>query len=86
MSSDRDAIFGELPKGTIMYCLHCERTYPHGEYRTASVEMGEDFLQMCPYEDCDGDTVMDSKEWDWVRSNRPEYPENPKRGEVYPLH
>jgi hypothetical protein len=42
-------------------------------------------LQMCPYEDCDGDSVLDGMEWEWVRKYHPEYPEVPEYGCVYSL-
>lgn len=42
-------------------------------------------LQMCPYPDCDGDTVIDAFEWEWLRNYHPEYPEVPEFGCVYPL-
>lgn len=90
MKTDRDDIFGEIPQGTTMWCLHCERTYPHGEFREIKdphpIPGEDDTLQMCPYEDCDGDVVIDSKEWDWVLEKHPDYPETPKHGEVYPLY
>lgn len=78
-------MFGALPKGTTMWCMHCERTYPYGEYRTVIMDM-EEMLQMCPYEDCEGDAVMDAKEWDWVKEMHPDYPEVPEKGVVYPLN
>ena len=82
--NDRDEIFGSLPEGTYMYCIHCERTYKHGEHRIRTNL--KEYLQMCPYEDCDGDTVMDSKEWETVRGHYKDYPEIPERGTVYPLN
>lgn len=84
MKHDRDEMLGHLPEGTTMFCLHCERTYPHGEYR--SIFLDGDILQMCPYENCDGDVVMDSKEWSSIREHHPDYPETPQRGTVYPLN
>lgn len=86
MSTDRDQIFGKLPPGTYMWCMQCERTYPHGEYRTAFDDSGDDLLQMCPYEDCESDVVLNSKEWSWVRDYHPEYPEKPEPKVLYPLH
>jgi len=86
MSTDRDEILGELQEGTLMWCMNCERTYPHGKYRTSYDDVLEEMLQMCPYEDCDSDAVLNSKEWEWVRGHHPEYPEAPKVGVVYPLH
>ena len=42
-------------------------------------------LQMCPYPGCDGDTVLDAFQWEWVRSYHPEYPDVPEDGVVYRL-
>ncbi len=86
MSTHRDAVFGKTPEGAVMYCIHCERTYPFGEYRTVKDPVGYGTLQMCPYEDCSGDAVLDAKDWDWVKGYNPSYPEHPKRDTVYPLH
>lgn len=86
MSTDRDEIFGGLSKGTIMYCLNCERTYAHGVYRILSEEKGERLFQMCPYEDCDADAVLNAREWEWVLTLHPEYPKTPVSSVVYPLH
>jgi hypothetical protein len=84
--NDRDQILGALPEGTYMYCIHCERTYKYGEHRIMTDLDLNEFLQMCPYEDCDGDTVMDSKEWEDIREHHPDYPEVPERGVVYLLN
>lgn len=81
MSTDRDNIFGKLPQGTFMWCLHCERTYLHGNYRT--MMFGDFLMQLCPYEDCGGDAVIDSIEWEDIREDHPEYPEYPTHGEMY---
>lgn len=40
--------------GDWVICLHCGMAYKIGEYRLMHGDM-----QMCPYEGCDGDTVMD---------------------------
>lgn len=49
-------------------------------------DMNGSMLQVCPYPDCDGDTVLDAFEWEWLRSYHPEYPAVPEWGTVYPLH
>ena len=67
------------PKQAV-WCLHCERAYQRGEYRQLRG------LRMCPYDGCDGDTVIDQWKWLQVRNNNPGYPNVPERGEVYPLH
>lgn len=66
--------------GDWLWCYHCERVYQAGEYREVS-QYGE-ALQMCPYPGCDGDTVLDAREWDdWFKTH---YSEIPERGVVYP--
>lgn len=78
--------------GEWVWCLHCERCYQVGEFRPEKPdkvlrEMGMDEdLQLCPYEDCDGDTVIDSWTWERIREIHPEYPEVPERGKVYPMY
>ena len=73
-----DAIDEEPPK--YLWCLHCERAYVRGAYRLINR------LQMCPYEDCSGDTVIDAWDWNFVREKNPTYPENPIRAHFYPLY
>jgi hypothetical protein len=63
-----------------LWCLHCSRAYRWGEYREIAG------LQMCPYEGCDGDTLMDAWTWVAVREGNPDYPERPKMGHVYELN
>lgn len=77
--SEREAIFGR-PSSGYLWCLHCERGYPHGTYR----QIGE--LQMCPYENCDGDAVLDAWDWATLMENHPEYPEIPVENTRYPLY
>jgi len=43
-------------------------------------------LRMCPYDDCDGDTVLDGWSWPEVREGHPDYPEVPVIGKTYPLY
>lgn len=68
------------PRKAWHWCLHCERAYPLGSYRQIRD------LQMCPYEDCDGDTVMDLWAWQRIRKENPQYPEVPELGKVYGLY
>ena len=72
--------FVEGPREAWHWCLHCERAYPLGSYR----QLRE--LQMCPYKDCDGDTVMDVWSWKRVQKENPDYPEIPTPGALYPLY
>ena len=75
----RDAAFDGDPPN-YLWCLHCERAYVRGEYRPVHD------LQMCPYADCDGDTVIDAWDWESIREDNPSYPENPMEGVVYPMY
>jgi hypothetical protein len=77
---DRDQIFDEERRSDFLWCLHCERTYNRGNYR----KVGD--LQMCPYPDCDGSTVMDGWDWEEVRDEHSDYPVVPKDGVRYPLY
>ncbi len=93
LETDREQTFGKRPKGKYMWCLHCERTYEYGKFRVVKVKpftvdhvKYEPEYQMCPYEDCDGDTVLDGWDWEDVRQHHPEYPKIPKAGKVYPLY
>jgi len=72
--------FHGTKEGIWLWCLHCERCYKAGEYREI-----ED-LQMCPYPDCSGDTVMDAWTWKSIRAHHRDYPVEPERGKVYPLY
>jgi hypothetical protein len=77
---DRDEIFIDDRRSDFLWCLHCERTYNRGAYR----QVGN--LQMCPYEGCDGDTVVDGWDWEDVRDEHPDYARVPEDGKVYPLY
>ncbi|MGB2964011.1 MAG: hypothetical protein WBB69_08495 [Anaerolineales bacterium] len=66
--------------GDWMWCLHCERVYLSGEY------LEDETLQMCPYEYCDGSSVLDAWKWERLREFHPSYPEIPTRGKLYPLY
>jgi hypothetical protein len=41
---------------------------------------------MCPYPDCNGDTVTDAWEWREIREANPIYPRVPKHGVHYPMY
>lgn len=75
----RDQIYDEEKRSDYLWCLHCERIYLRGEYRD------EDGFQMCPYDDCDGSTVLDGWDWEEIRDDHPEYPKIPERGIVYEM-
>lgn len=75
----RDTAFGGEPP-EFLWCMHCERAYRYGEFRPVGS------LQMCPYTDCDGDTVVDAWSWKRIRQGNPSYPERPREGEVYTMY
>jgi len=70
----------EVSLGDWLWCLHCERVYQAGEYREQNT------LQMCPYENCDGSTVLDSRKWESMLEIHPDYPITPIRETNYPLY
>ena len=76
----RERMFLEEKPCGFLWCLHCGRAYRWGAYREING------LQMCPYEGCDGDTVMDGWRWEEVRRGRQDYPKTPKLGHVYDLY
>ena len=78
--SHRDEVFDDVKRSGFLWCLHCERTYERGKWRT------EGDLQMCPYLDCDGDAVIDAWDWAKIRDAHPDYPESPEAGKVYALY
>ena len=93
MSTKREGMFGELPDGTFLYCINCERAYMNGRHRIKvmygkewPLEIRGDTMEMCPYEGCDGDAVIDAWEWDRIRSEHSDYPEIPEEGKVYPMY
>ena len=43
----------------------------------------EPFYRLCPYEDCDGDVVIDCCAWFEHSTDRPKVPE---RNKIYPLY
>lgn len=90
--TNREEAFGKECGEGYLWCLHCERTYKDGEYReevmevvNGSGEIENLKFEMCPYEGCDGDTVLDGWEWEQIKGKHPEYPEIPERGKAYAL-
>jgi len=67
--------------GSWVWCLHCERCYQVGEFK-----MDESSLELCPYDICDGDTLIDSWSWEKIKELHPEYPDVPEKDKVYPLY
>jgi DNA-binding CsgD family transcriptional regulator len=92
LAADREQALGK-PRGKYMWCLHCERTYEYGQFKverwkpfTVDHIRYEPEFEMCPYEDCDGDAVLDAWDWEDIREYHPEYPEIPEAGKVYPMY
>ena len=83
-ATDRELAIEEDINSPYLWCLHCERTYTRGEYRT--INLDGQYLEMCPYEDCDGDTVIDAWPWETILEKHPEYPEIPERDKYYPMY
>lgn len=79
--SDRERMFGETTSG-YLWCLHCGRTYTDDEYRTEINPEGH-MMEMCYYQDCDGDAVADALDWDNIKSANSAYPDIPEEGVVY---
>lgn len=78
---DRDEMFDTSNESDYLWCLHCERAYNKKDHRNV------DGLELCAYEGCNGDTVLDARDWKKVREGREEeYPEIPVAGKIYPLY
>ncbi len=82
----------EYPESDYVWCLHCERAYKAGEHRKVPTpkEVREfvpdmEFMEMCAYEDCDGDAHMDAWSWGKIFTLNG-YPTIPEPGVVYPLY
>jgi len=82
----------EYPASDYAWCLHCERTYKSGEHRKVKtpkmireIVPDMEFIEMCYYDDCDGDAEMDAWNWGKVAALNG-YPEIPEHGKVYPLY
>lgn len=82
VESYRQHVFGKAVSG-YLWCLHCERAYPDGAFREVTDARGET-QQMCPYDGCDGDAVIDAWDWAVIRIANPDYPKVPGLGVVYP--
>lgn len=64
---ERWLVFGQRGEtlDTIVRCIHCERTYCLGDMRIIELDKphfltGDTTMQMCAYDDCDGDSVIDA--------------------------
>ena len=72
----------------VTYCIHCERVFPVDKHKLELIDLGdglEDFLEICPYDDCDGAT-LDSWDWERIREINPDYPQIPSLNTHYPMY
>ncbi len=69
--------------GDWVWCLHCDRCYQVGEYKLSDYRVEGRKLQLCPYDDCDGDTVFDAWPWQDYYTGAG-WPQVPDRGKEYP--
>lgn len=74
---NESALDNKDASSVFLWCMHCWRTYRRGECRLVKG------FQLCPYEDCDGDTVLDAVPWGSMRSAWPGFPVIPVRGQKY---
>lgn len=77
--SDRSRIFGGVDP-EFAWCLHCERAYRFEDRRFVGG------YEMCAYDDCDGDAVMDAWDWERAREWHDFYPKVPSHGATYPMY
>jgi hypothetical protein len=84
---DRWMVFGqknETPE-VWLWCLHCERAYQLKDCRRIeNFPFPGEYLEMCHYPDCDGDTVMDA--WRWGSVSGSDALAIPEMGKVYPMY
>lgn len=59
------------------WCCHCERASRVADWKAKRWN--------CPLDDCDGNLV-DMWSWESLRSQKPELPETPEIGALYPLY
>lgn len=84
MKTDRERISGHTD-GEYYWCIHCERAYKKENVRTVVTEEAN-MLEMCAYEDCDGDAFLDVWDWEDIREGNPEYPKIPEIDTHYPMY
>lgn len=69
------------------WCRCCRRAFVKGTYRRRTAgpvrRPGARIVQECPYLDCWGQILRDSRPWASIRQNHPDYPEQPERYVVY---
>jgi hypothetical protein len=70
------------------WCGRCQRTYLTGTYRRIwfapnALNPRPATLKLCPYEDCDGNTIRHGWQWSIIRLPHPDYPVIPERNVIY---
>lgn len=71
------------------WCRCCQRAFVKGTFRRVRIAGSARhprprFVQQCPYQDCWGQILRDSRPWASIRQNHPDYPEQPERHVIYP--
>jgi hypothetical protein len=70
------------------WCSCCQRAFVKGTFRRRRIaptrrHPSARVVQECPYEDCWGQILRDSRSWASIRQAHPDYPEQPERHVVY---
>jgi hypothetical protein len=70
------------------WCRCCQRAFVKGTYRSRRIvgtnrRPAARVVQECPYADCWGQILRDSRPWASIRQAHPGYPEQPERSVVY---
>jgi hypothetical protein len=69
------------------WCRCCQRAFVKGTFRrrhvTATARRRSRTMQECPYQDCWGQILRDSRPWASIWQAHPSYPEQPERYVVY---
>ena len=70
------------------WCRCCQRAFVKGTFRRRRIAATARrprprIVQECPYQDCWGQILRDSRPWASIRQAEPSYPEQPERYIVY---
>lgn len=75
-------------QATWCWCARCQRVYLKGTATVRRVRLPSNprhltTLLQCPYLDCNGSATRDAWMWTNIRSQHPDYPEQPERYIIY---
>lgn len=70
------------------WCRRCQRAFVKGTYRSRRIagtarHPHPRVVRLCPYQDCWGEILRDSRPWAIIRHAHPSYPEQPERYVTY---